>query len=439
MAVKKARKRSNGAGSVYRDSKTGHYFWKYKIGDRYKTKLLRNNDDTPCTSKETAQDAAEILLPVLNISTREDLQAEVTKVRKLKRRSGLLVREAWRTFLEQPDRPDSGKKTLSQYQGAFTLFLKWLAKNHPEILHVSDISEDAVSEYFASLWNSGVSASTYNSYRQAVGLVFHYLMKPAALEKNPVEEVKKKTAEIQSRKEFTQKQVEAIFAGFDQGFFYETEIEQMGTGRKRIKKTVTLEYKPKFKDQMRVLLNLCCWTGCRGQDACLMQWGSVDLQRNVISFAPIKTARKTGGRVVTIPIHPNLYAALIDALSWKERNKPGIDYILPDVADRYRRNPTGIQKDVMKIIRCATGLETRGDRPEDGEHRQIAANFYSLHSFRHSFVSFCANSGVPLAVVAEIVGHGNPAMTRHYSHINGEAKQRAIASLPIFRTNEVKK
>ena len=72
MAVKKARKRSNGAGSVYRDSKTGHYFWKYKIGDRYKTKLLRNNDDTPCTSKETAQDAAEILLPVLNISTRED-------------------------------------------------------------------------------------------------------------------------------------------------------------------------------------------------------------------------------------------------------------------------------------------------------------------------------------------------------------------------------
>ena len=135
---------------------------------------------------------------------------------------------------------------------------------------------------------AAVSASTYNSYRQAVCLVFHYLMKPAALEKNPVEEVKKKTAEIQSRKEFTQKQVEAIFSGFDQGFFYETEIEQMGTGRKRIKKTVTLEYKPKFKDQMRVLLNLCCWTGCRGQDACLMQWGSVDLQRNVISFAPIK-------------------------------------------------------------------------------------------------------------------------------------------------------
>jgi hypothetical protein len=86
----------------------------------------------------------------------------------------------------------------------------------------------------------------------------------------------------------------------------------------------------------------------------------------------------------------------------------------------------------MKIIRCATGLETTSS--ETIGRRKLAANAYSLHSFRHTFVSFCANAGVPLAIVAEIVGHGNPAMTRHYSHITTEAKRGAIAALPILES-----
>ncbi|MEA4861669.1 MAG: tyrosine-type recombinase/integrase [Victivallaceae bacterium] len=71
--------------------------------------------------------------------------------------------------------------------------------------------------------------------------------------------------------------------------------------------------------------------------------------------------------------------------------------------------------------------------------RKLAANKYSLHSFRHSFVSFCANSGVPLAIVSEIVGHGNPAMTRHYSHISNESKQDAIATLPQIESSSAVK
>ena len=49
---------------------------------------------------------------------------------------------------------------------------------------------------------------------------------------------------------------------------------------------------------------------------------------------------------------------------------------------------------------------------------------------RHSFVSLCANAGVPLAAVQAIVGHSNPAMTRHYSHIGIEAARGAVAMLP---------
>ena len=164
-----------------------------------------------------------------------------------------------------------------------------------------------------------------------------------------------------------------------------------------------------------------------------MEWSNINLERRLITYIPRKTARKTGYRKVTLPMKAELYDALLDAVKWKGNNKAREDYILPNVADRYKRNPSGVQKDVMKLIHCATGEETTASKDRLQGQRKLAANVYSLHSFRHTFVSFCANAGVPLAVVAEIVGHGNPAMTEHYSHISTAAKQEAINALPFLK------
>ena len=86
----------------------------------------------------------------------------------------------------------------------------------------------------------------------------------------------------------------------------------------------------------------------------------------------------------------------------------------------------------MKIVQCATGLETTMDKSELYGRRKIAANAYGLHFFRHTFVSFCATAGVPYSVVASIVGHGNPAMTEHCSHISTETKREAVRAIPSF-------
>ena len=56
----------------------------------------------------------------------------------------------------------------------------------------------------------------------------------------------------------------------------------------------------------------------------------------------------------------------------------------------------------------------------------------SFHSLRHSFVSFAANAGVPLAIVQSIVGHCSTAMTRHYYHENLSELKRAVQALPSF-------
>lgn len=187
-------------------------------------------------------------------------------------------------------------------------------------------------------------------------------------------------------------------------------------------------------DEMRVLIALCCWTGCRGQDGCLMSWSNVDLEHQTISFVPRKTERKTNNRSVLLPLHPDLYRALEEALKFQERNKAGEDYIIPSVAERYRRNPDGVQTDIRKIIYYATGCLTTN--PKAKPQRVLRANLYSLHSFRHTFVSFCANAGVPLDVVAEIIGHGSPEMTRHYAHISEQSKRTALAALPKLTSPE---
>lgn len=431
MASKTALKtREKGAGCIYKDGK--RWYLKARINGKAKTKMLRNEDGTPCTTEKDAIAAADGYRKILFAEDRAEMALQIAEAKKLKRQSGLRLSEAWAAYLDEPNRPASAPATLKNHLGIFNRFLGWAASTRPDVVRVADVDEATADDYLVAVWKSGVSAKRYNDTILSLRLIFRHLMKTAALEINPFDHLQKKPQETASRREFTPEQVNAIFNGFETGFFYETEVEKLAAGRKRERVIERLQYHPMNAEEMRVLLNLCCWTGCRGQDGCLMEWRNIDLMRREISYIPHKTARKTNGRAVTLPIHPKLEAALYDALSWKDRNNPKEDFILPAVADRYRRNPSGIQKDVMKIIRCATGLETTASEAETRGRRKLAANAYSLHSFRHTFVSFCANAGVPLAVVAEIVGHGNPAMTRHYSHITTEAKRGAIEALPMF-------
>lgn len=424
------RTREKGTGSVYKEK--NRFYLKTRINDKTKTKMLRNEDGSPCTTRREAEKAADGLRKILFADTLEETAHFIQEAKRLKRQSGMLLSNGWEMYLKQPNRPDTGEVTLKKYKSMYDALVRWMGREYPKKQLVADVDHDIALEFMQSISESGDSNITFNKYLLALRLLFKHLKATAALDVNPFDGIPKKPVAVVSRKPFTEDQVKAIFDGFDTGFFYETETEALAEGRKRRRCIKRLEFKPMFKDEMRVLLLLCCWTGCRGQDGCLMEWSNIDFERRMISYIPRKTARKTGYRKVTLPIKPELYEALLDAVKWKGNNKARENYILPNVADRYKRNPSGVQKDVMKIIHCATGEETTANKDYLHGQRKLAANVYSLHSFRHTFVSFCANAGVPLAVVAEIVGHGNPAMTEHYTHISTESKQSAIMALPSF-------
>jgi integrase len=426
MASKtKGKARNKGTGSVVK-KKNRFYFRLRERGKEIYT-LLRDLQGKPVTTRPKAEEAASLIAPVLQSKSQEDVAEYILNVRQLNTPLLVPLAEAWETFLAQTSRPDSGEKTLTLYQGFFRKFIEWLHESKAEITHLSQVDADIMRSFFSSLTTRNVSGRTYNGYRQALHLIFKHLLPVLEIERNPVDPIANRSKDTVNRKDFTEKQVAAIFKGFETGFFYETEVEKLTAGRNRIREKKTLEFKPMHPEQLKVLLYLCCYTGCRGQDGCLMRWSNIDLQRNLITYIPIKTARKTG-KSVMIPLHPDLRQALETAKAWRDTNFQGEEYILPDIAKRYQYNPSGIQKDVMKVIRCATGLKTSTDKTPG--KRILKANLYSLHSFRHTFVSFCANAGVSLDVVAEVVGHGSPIMTRHYAHISSQAKQAIINALP---------
>jgi integrase len=418
--------RSKGTGSIIK--KKNRFYFRTRDANGEKYTLLRNSQGIPVTTRPDALKAAEALQPILSAKSHEDIAEYLLESRK---HGGALLQvpleQAWDEYLIQTTRPDSGEATLTKYKSCLGRFQSWVASNKPHITHLSQIDTDIVNEFFGALNTQGISGRTYNGYRQALRLIFKHLLPVLEIEANPIDHITNRSKDSVSRREFTEEQVEAIFKGFDTGFFYETEAEMLTTGRKRIRVAKKMEFKPMHADQLKVLLYLCCYTGCRGQDGCLMCWSNIDLKRNQISYVPRKTARKSG-KAVGIPLHPALRQALEQALGWQDSNRQGQDYILPAIANRYQYNHGGIQKDVMKIIRCATELETKTD--DVPGKRILAANLYSLHSFRHTFVSFCANAGVSLDIVAEIVGHGSPIMTKHYAHFSNEAKSAILEALP---------
>ncbi len=61
--------------------------------------------------------------------------------------------------------------------------------------------------------------------------------------------------------------------------------------------------------------------------------------------------------------------------------------------------------------------------------RKRKATVYGFHSLRHSFASFCAEAGVPKAVVVSILGADSSIIDRFYTHVGEDAQRAAIDAI----------
>ena len=422
---RKKRGRANGHGTLERGA-SGVYLARWMANGKRHSRSTGTHDLRKAEKKleeftasfrlESEQRTLETLTGRI-----EGVKAEIRELKD--RRPALRLVDAFEAYRASTARPDAGERTLSGYESYFNRFLEWMKKNRPEEVPTVEMPEDgetdpdkgpkeyavevravtaADAEAYAAYVIDLLSAGTFNKHLVFLRCMWRVLMdgdegksddadKPeqlkAKIPENPWLRIRKRKHTPHARRELTVEELGAVIGA--------------ATG------------------EMRLLLAMGIYTGLRLGDCALLEWGSVDLVRRLVSVVPRKTARRTGKRV-TVPLHDTLAGMLSDV---PERLRKG--YVLPETAKDYRRDSA------LVAIRIKSLFEKCGIKTGHVDERTgRAAVDVGFHSLRHTFVSLSANGGAPMAAVQSIVGHGSPAMTRHYYHENESALRRVVSALP---------
>jgi integrase len=347
--------------------------------------------------KEAKAALARIMQPFLvedEVRTLETVKARIEGAKtelafhEDQRNPPLTLRQAWSAYLATPNRPDTGPRTLDQYEGKFNRFMTWMERKHPETKAMRNVTEEHAETYASELAASGVTPATFNHHLGLLKLAWRVLRKKAKLDRTPWADIAMKRIVTHGRRELTIEELRAVCAA--------------ATG------------------EMRPLFALGLYTGMRLGDCATLRWGEVDLERGIIRRVPNKTARRNP-KPVLVPIHPTLRAILTELHDAPQCG----EYVLPGMATTYRDHNSVLSNAIQAYL-VSCGIKTQ--RPGAGQRAQCEVGF---HSLRHSFVSLCRAANAPLSVVESLVGHNSPAMTRHYTHTGEAAALEAVSGLPV--------
>ena len=383
----------------------------YYVGWRVNGKLfMRSTGET--TKRKAEAKRSEIMAPFVtgdevtvlqNIAARiEGREAEITRLED-EQNPPLTFDKAWSAYLQSPNRPDSGERTLNDYGSYFSAFAKWMKEKHADKPALRDVTPAVAGEYAVHLGRLGLSPNSFNKHIRFLELLYRATRDRARWTRNPWEDIKRKRQVTSSRRELTVDELRTVCNAAE--------------------------------GEMRLLFALGIYTGLRLGDCVTLRWGEVDTTRNIIRRIPNKTARRNP-KPVLVPLHPTL-KAILEEIPADDRQ----DYVLPEFAALYFKSTSEMSKRVhehfeacgVRTQKPGTGYVIQKDakgkeqRVYTGKRAVVEVGF---HSLRHTFVSLCRDANAPLAVVEAIVGHSNPAMTRHYTHVGEAAAGAAVAALP---------
>ncbi len=391
MAERKNKKGKKGDGCIFKVGQI--YYYKNNILGIKRTSLKVK------TLKEAQEIVRDDYLPLVHVQSKNEVLIKIAENKTLiKKTCSVSLNNVFEKFEKNPARAKISLETLALYRSHWNHFQNWISKAHPEISQIGQIDERISKEYAIVLDSAAPAQKTFNDYITHLSIIFrHVLGKREAEEVWGADIIKKETPQYHSRREFTEADMQKIWDVFKNE-----------------------NYIIKDKEQIELIFYIGAYTGLRLKDCVLLEYGHVRFNQNLISTIPYKNKSKTQQRVF-IPLHPVLKEKLLSSEKWKEK---GTDFFLPESASRYKRNKWALNQSCLRVIKKA-GFEVSIERTEEKKINQ-----YGFSSLRHSFVSFCANAGVPLPVVQAIVGHNCSSVTRYYVHISQESMQKAIDSLP---------
>jgi integrase len=377
---------------------------------------LHDADGKPITQRKEAEAARKLLLARNQAGNSvQGLQSRLgsAQIDLSETNSSLPISSVWNAYLQSPERPDSGRHTLVQYEGNWSRFERWLAAKHPEIGTIANVGAGIAAEYAADLSAAKLSPNRFNKHIGFLKLLFRVLEEPGRVAVNPFGRIKRRTLHTHSRRELTIHELTLILNRAD--------------------------------GDLALLLYLGACTGLRFGDCCTLTWGDADLLRGIIRRIPNKTAKS--GKPVLVGIPP----ALQEKLSAIDPNRR-TGFVLPGMAEKYRQNASGLTNSIKKhFLDCGIDVHAPGTgeqikRNKDGTPQRNAKTNtvitestgspavvdVGFHSLRHTWVSMHAARGTPQAIVQASVGHANPAMTAHYTHVDAATARDVAKALPAF-------
>lgn len=395
------------------DHKSHGTFWiEYRVnGKRIKQRLLDDEGNAIKKIAAAEKKFSEIMAPFVSENKVMQLKtiqahlaaAEIEHAQALDEANPpLLISRAWDAYLKSPDRPESGDGTMRNYVGQWGRFEKWTKRQDPKPVTLRDITPQTAQDYAATLNGSAVSPNTYNKHIAFLKLFFRVLHDAAGLKENPFEKIRSKNLRTNSRRELTVAELKAILEG--------------ATG------------------ELQTLLYIGTFTGLRLGDCCTLKWGEVDLDRGLIRRIPNKTAKS--GKPVLIGIPAALHVKLSETPPNKRKG-----YVLPGYAELYNYHNTDgdpnrrpdITKGIQKHFEaCEIQTTKEGTGGDTGKRAVVEVGF---HSLRHTWVSLHAAAGTPQAIVQNVIGHANPAMTAHYTHVSEDTARHTAEAWQLTESS----
>lgn len=283
--------------------------------------------------------------------------------------------ELWK---KQPHPRRMTDRTEREKVATLTAWVEWMREYRPEVQYLGEVSEADAAAYLAHLAWQGRSGQTRNNRLSMLHSAWQELRAPARLSGNPWEAVPRVEPGTVRQRAFTLEQVRELFAS-----------ARARPGR--------------VHGFWPAAVALGFHTGLRFGDICTLEWRELDVDEHQIRLVPNKGWKY--GKELVLPLPDEVVELL------PER---GSGEVWPTAADAYRRAAGWLYDELRGLFRKA-GIVTR----EGG--KKVAG----FHSLRHTYVTLLEDAGLDRETIRDLVGHGSPAMTAHYSHSHAAAKKAA--------------
>ena len=229
----------------------------------------------------------------------------------------LPLADVWLEYVKSPNRNELAKATLDCKRNTWMQFARWMEHFYLPVKDLGGITADMIAEYLVCL-RADLCATTYNNRVCVLREIFHVLAQKAGLEEDPWEGVRLRPDDSHSRRELTMDELRRLLDAAK-------KVKVKGEGEQRM---VSPSFEPEAQDgkyhcttttsnsdstnEWHKLILIGIYTGLRLGDCCRLDWSQINIAQGVIQLVPRKT-RRHHQRMVTIPIHPALGRALLNA------------------------------------------------------------------------------------------------------------------------------